>query len=401
MGIFEGKGEKMKRLPKLYKLSSKNKIQTWEIFTEGNKVIVIQGQLEGKKQRYEETIKEGKSIGRSNETTAEQQAEAEAQAKWEKKHNKDYHLDMESCKQKTKVANVGGYLPMLAQSYEKHAKKYLKYPCLIQPKLDGLRCISTKNKGVVQLWFRSGKEINTMKHIVKDLETIMIEGDIFDGELYNHKEDFNTFTGAIRANKNLNPELTEKIFYHIYDFPRIQALKEQDSYIKRFEKFNPLHLTMRSIIKVKTIQVNNFEEAMEWYKKFVEQGYEGIMFRNINMPYEQKRSYNLLKYKEFVDDEFIIIGAEEGKGILAGHIGSFICKIEANRVLQDIGGKTFKFGNIEGRVKAKMKGETKYLKHLFNNPKEYLGKPLTIKYQNLSKDKVPRFPIGINIRFDK
>ena len=108
-----------------------------------------------------------------------------------------------------------------------------------------------------------------------------------------------------------------------------------------------------------------------------------------------------MKYKEFVDDEFIIIGAEEGKGILAGHIGSFICKIEANRVLQDIGGKSFKFGNIEGRVKAKMKGETKYLKHLFNNPKEYLGKPLTIKYQNLSKDKVPRFPIGINIRFDK
>jgi len=71
------------------------------------------------------------------------------------------------------------------------------------------------------------------------------------------------------------------------------------------------------------------------------------------MPYQQKRSYNLLKYKEFIDDEFIIVGAEEGKGILAGHVGSFICKIEANRTLQDIGDKEVKFGNIEGQVKAK------------------------------------------------
>ena len=66
---------------------------------------------------------------------------AEAQAKWEKKHNKDYHLKIEDCKKKGKIANVGGYLPMLAQSFEKHAKKHLTYPCLIQPKLDGLNLL--------------------------------------------------------------------------------------------------------------------------------------------------------------------------------------------------------------------------------------------------------------------
>lgn len=388
-------------LLKLYKLTSSGKIQEWEILTEKNKIIVIQGQLNGKKQRYEQTISKGKNIGKKNETSAEQQAEIEAQAKWKKKHDKDYHLTIEECNQKTKIANIGGYLPMLAQSFEKHAKKHLKYPCLIQPKLDGLRCIATKNKDVVQLWFRSGKEITTMKHIITDLNTIMVNGDILDGELYIHGKDFNSFTGAIRANKNLNPKITEKIQYHVYDFPRIKKLTERDSFSERFAKFNPLDLTMRSTIKVETIKVENFGEAMTWYKKFIEKGYEGIMFRNIDMPYEQKRSYNLLKYKEFVDDEFLIVSGEEGKGILAGHIGSFICKIEANRILKDIGGKTFKFGNTEGRIKAKMKGETKHLKHLFHNPKEYLGKPLTITYQNLSKDGIPRFPVGKNIRFDK
>ncbi len=391
------------KLPILYKLTSTKKVQEWQIFTEDNKVIVIQGQLDGKKQRYEETISKGKNVGRANETTPAKQAETEAQSKWDKKHKKDYHLTIEDCKSKGKIANQGGYLPMLAQSYQKHATKHLKYPCYVQPKLDGLRCIATKDgiKGV-RLWFRSGKEITTMNHIVEDLECLMEIGDILDGELYKHGGDFNTFTGAIRANKNLNPEITEQIKYHIYDIPKINNLTEKDSFKERFINNNPLFgLSPETCLTVSTIEVKSFKEALDLYKNFIDEGYEGIMFRNIDMPYEQKRSYNLLKYKEFIDDEFIIIGGEEGKGILAGHIGSFICKIEAGRILKDIGDVDVKFGNIDGTVKAKMDGKTSYLKHLFNNPDEYMEKPLTIKYQNLSKDGVPRFPVGKTIRFDK
>jgi len=340
------------QFPKLYKLSAKNKIQEWEISTKGNKIIVIQGQFDGKKQRYEETIKEGKNIGRGNETTPEQQAEAEAKSKWEHKHNKDYHLSIKECKGKGKIANKGGYLPMLAHSFEKHAEKYLKYPCYVQPKLDGLRCISTKDKNGVQLWFRSGKEITTMGHIVDNLDLIMKVGDIFDGELYIHGEDFNSFTGAIRANKNLNKKVTKKIQYYIYDVPKINKLNEEVPYSKRIKEFKRLSLRNRPIAITKTIRVSNFKEAMEIYKYFINKGYEGIMFRNTDMPYEQKRSYNLLKYKEFVDDEFTIISIEEGKGILAGHVGAFICRIEPNRVLKDIGGKTFKSGSERTFVRA-------------------------------------------------
>jgi len=388
------------KLPKLYKLTSSKKIQEWEIFTEENKIITIQGQLEGKKQRYEEVISKGKNIGRANETTPEQQAELEAQSKWDKKHNKDYHISIEDCKQKGKIANVGGYLPMLAQSHEKYAKKHLKYPCYVQPKLDGLRCIATKDKKGVQLWFRSGKEITTMGHIVDDLDFIMQEGDIFDGELYAHGKDFNTFTGAIRANKNLNPEVTERIKYHIYDFPRIDGLKEENSYEERLTEFKRLGIKESSIVYVPTIQVLDFNKAMEIYKQFIDDSYEGIMFRNIDMPYEQKRSYNLLKYKEFIEDEFIITGAEEGKGILKGHVGAFICKIEPLRTLKDIGGKERTIA-VGASVKAKMEGKLEYLKYLWEHPDEYRDKPLTIKYQNLSSDCIPRFPVGKTIRFDK
>jgi len=386
--------------PKLYKLTSTKKIQEWEIFTEENKIIVIQGQIKGKKQRYEETIKEGKNIGKENETTTNQQADAVAKSKWEKKHNKDYHSNIKDCKQGTKIANLGGYLPMLAQTYQKHADKHLKYPCYIQPKLDGLRCIATKNDGEVGLWFRSGKKITTMEHIVNDLNLVMKEGDIFDGELYVHNEDFNSFTGAIRASKNLKPEIIEKIQYHIYDFPRINNLTEEISYEKRKIEFQQLKID-NSLVPVSTVRVSDFDDAYRYYKIFIEIAYEGIMFRNIDMPYEQKRSYSLLKYKEFVEDEFIITGAEEGKGSLAGHVGAFVCKIEPNRLLKDIGGRTFTFGNEEGVIKAKLMGKREYLKHLYESPKEYLNKSLTIKYQNLSQDGIPRFPVAKAIRFDK
>lgn len=389
------------QFPKLYKLTASGKIQEWEISTEGNKIIIIQGQQNGKKQRYEEIISEGKNIGRANETTPEQQAQAEAQSKWDKRHNKDYRTTIEDCQKKVKIANTGGYLPMLAHDFHKHAEKHLKYPCYVQPKLDGIRTICTKDKKGVQLWFRSGKEITTMGHIVDELDIIMREGDIFDGELYAHGEDFNEFTGAIRANKNLNPEATDKIKYHIYDVPRIENLRENISFRIKFNIFVKTLPYLKHIEPVDAILINDFKHAIAFYKDCIEQGYEGIMFRNIDMPYEQKRSYNLLKYKEFIDDEFIIIGAEEGKGILAGHVGSFICKIEPGRKLKDLGGEEVTFGNEEGRIKAKMDGKLDYLKHLFNHPEEYMGKPLTIKYQNLSKDGIPRFPVGKSIRFDK
>ena len=393
---------------KLYKLTSKNKIQEWEISTEGNKIIVIQGIQDGKKQRYEEIIKKGKNIGKGNETTPEQQARAEAQAKWDHKHNKDYHLTIKDCNTKVKIANRGGYLPMLAQSYKKHAERHLQYPCYIQPKLDGLRCISTKTEEGVKLWFRSGKEIITMGYIAKELDKIMGIEDIWDGELYIHGEDFNSFTGAIRANKNLNPEITKKIQYHIYDFPRIGKFSEIAPYKLRLDRFRTLQIS-DPIVVVDTIKVSTFEEAITYYSKCIEDGYEGIMFRNMDMAYEQKRSYNLLKYKEFIDDEFIIIGAEEGKGMLAGHVGAFVCKIEEGRELKDMDGTTKKYSKLldirpdreKATISAKMDGKHSLLKHLFENPKEYLGKPLTIKYQNLSKYIIPRFGTGKCVRFDK
>src|SRR5277367_1861233 len=84
----------MKTLPTLYKRASTGKIQIWMIGVEKSTIITVHGQLDGKSQRTEDVIKEGKNIGKSNETTAAEQALAEATSKWEGKIKKGYVEDI-------------------------------------------------------------------------------------------------------------------------------------------------------------------------------------------------------------------------------------------------------------------------------------------------------------------
>lgn len=217
----------------------------------------------------------------------------------------------------------------------------------------------------------------------------MINGEIFDGELYIHNTDFNKLGGNIRRDKNIDINSANKVEYHIYDFPRIYddtiLLTEESAYLNRFTALDKRKLNL-PLVTVVTTLINNEEEMLDKFAQYLEEGYEGIMIRNLNSPYEQKRSYNLLKYKEFDDKEYKIIGYEEGRGLLSGCVGAFICEISK--------GITFK---------AKLKGKdvTELLRGYFKNPKIFMGKSLTVIYQGLSKDGIPRFPVGKIIRFDK
>jgi DNA ligase-1 len=126
--------------------------------------------------------------------------------------------------------------------------------------------------------------------------------------------------------------------------------------------------------------VNSREHLDELYGEYVEQGYEGQMIR-LDGPYENKRSPKLLKRKDFVDEEYTILGYEEGKGNRAGTV------------------KHFKFENKNGKgFHSNVKGSFEYLTELLEKADELIGKEATVKYFNLTPDGVPRFPYVIAIR---
>jgi DNA ligase-1 len=321
----------------------------------------------------QDTIKEGKGYGTINETTPQEQAVKEAKAKHTKQLKKGYVTAISDA-QSGEVDEIieGGVLPMLAKKY-KEDKKHIKFPCAIQPKLDGMRCIYHQ-KG---LWSRTRKPINALDYLLEALSKIDVNL-VLDGELYNHdlKEEFEVIMSAARRDEASKDSL--KIQYHVYDVVLDKPFSDRTKLLKE--------LTSHPSIKiVPTKTVNNEEELLKAYEEFMDMGYEGAIIRNLDSKYENKRSNNLQKLKEFSDDEFKVVGIEEGRGKLAGHVGAFICEIN-----DKLGKRTFN---------AKAEGKQEFLKECFENPSLWKGKQLTVRYQGFTtKNVVPRFPVGVRFR---
>lgn len=363
------------KLPTLYKRGSTGKIFEWTISVKGAVISTRWGEVGGALQETHDTISQGKNIGRANETTPEQQAELEAQAQWEKKLKKDYVKTMEAAS-KGEASDLidGGILPMLAHKYSEHGEK-VKWPAFAQPKLDGHRCIAIVDKaGKCTLWSRTRKPILSMPHIVAAVERYAKPNTIWDGELYNpdYHDRFEELTSLIR------PEYAkpghEVVQYHIYDAVLPVPFKDR---VKAFVDMASGH---SPLVAVETQDVKDEDDMMLFFERCLESGYEGAIVRNAAGMYVNKRSYDLLKVKEFLDSEYEIIGVQEGRGKLAGH-GIFECKTEK--------GITFS---------AKMAGDMAALKKFLEHPGKYIGKQLTVKYQGLTKTGVPRFPVALRIR---
>lgn len=349
----------------LYKYSTTGKAQQWQIVVEGDSFYTIEGQVGGKLTTSLPTICKAKNVGRSNETTPEEQALAEAKAKHQKKLDKGYNEVL--------TAEKKFFEPMLAKDY-KEAKDLWgkgKVKMYVQPKLDGLRCINQNN----ELMSRNGKPYVCCPHLHQN-------NTILDGELYNHKfkDDFNKIVSLCKKTKPEAEDIKEAaelVQYWIYDFP-----SHKGKFSDRYEALKKWILGQKNpaFILVPTYEVHSEEELKKMHDKFLESGFEGTIVRLDTGEYENKRSKQLLKYKDFTDEEFEITGAEEGTGGRTGTIGFF------NMVTSD--GKPFK---------SNIKGDFDYLKDIWKNHKAYIGKKATVKYFNLTPAGIPRFPYIIKL----
>jgi ATP-dependent DNA ligase len=150
-----------KHFPILFKQGGRGQTQEWVILAndlgDGTaEYIVTHGQVGGAMQTTSTKVAVGKNIGKKNETTAFEQACLEAESKWKKQQDKGY------CESLTDLSDAKLYLPMLAKSFKDYGHK-IKFPCYVQPKLDGIRCIAHKTQaGQIQLLSRKGKRCGVL-----------------------------------------------------------------------------------------------------------------------------------------------------------------------------------------------------------------------------------------------
>ena len=357
-------------LPILYGKSTKGKIKEWSIAAlqtdDGNCYVKTEhGYEDCKKQIDQRHVKKGKNIGKANETTAFEQALFEAKSAHNRKKDSGYVEDKNNIPDESNKM----FLPMLAHRYDAHATK-INFPCWVQPKLDGVRMLARKKDGVVTMWSRRGKVINLLDKIKDQLCKILEDGQCSDGELYVHGW---TFQRIVSATKKASED-TKELEYHIYDSPHPVLPFEERAICPFWKK-------QKNIKIVKSTIVNNCKEFDQSESAMIKLGYEGMMVRNKKSLYKYAhRSYDLQKVKRFSDDEYKIIGGKDGVGRESGLI-VFRC------VTSD-----------GGEFDVRPCGTHEERANVFKNLKAYIGQNLTVKYQGLTDDGIPRFPVGIAIR---
>lgn len=366
----------------LYSKKKTNKILEWNIMVENNqnntaKIVVKYGQKDGKIITNERVILNGKNIGKSNETTPYEQAILEATSKWSQKKNRNGYIEVLKIEEDNKL-DISKIRPMLANKYE-NKKIYIKYPCYVQPKLDGIRCVAYKKDNEIILMSRNTKLFIHLDHIRRHLLKFDFDY-ILDGELFTTDLEFGEISGLVRK-KTLDVDDNEqikKIQYHVYDIININDFDL--GFNERTELLQNVLKSTTTIKLVKTELCNEESNIMEKYDQYVEDNYEGIMIRNYNGKYKlNHRSNDLLKLKPFHDADYEIVDYKEGVGRDKGCV-IWICKNKNN--------ETFS---------VRPKGTLDDRKEIFKNGKKYIGKLLTVRYQEIMDD-IPRFGVGITIR---
>ena len=367
----------MNQLPILYKRAKTGKINIWEITIENKNdqllLVTTRGQKGGKLVKTKREIKKGK--GKRNKL---EQTQFIANKKWKDKQSKDYYI--QDC---SKIDDVIIIKPMLATKFN---IKKVQFPCITQPKLDGLRGIAYVCNDKIIIESRQKKEFNNLEHIIKQLEPFFKKHpDIYlDGELYSPNLKFEEISGLCRLKEtvvSLTNTKINQIEYYIYDCFQLQ---KSESFEKRYQLLEKQQFTNNlKLVKNKIVNNPDKQEFMKIHNEYITQGYEGLMIRNKHAFYEiDKRSNNLQKLKVFHETEYTIIGFNEGEGTFKGTI-IWVCETPD--------GKQFN---------ATPRGSLDYRKQLFLLGNQYIGKQITIIYQELTKDGIPRFPIAKAIRID-
>jgi ATP-dependent DNA ligase len=271
---------------------------------------------------------------------------------------------------------------MLAKDF---ADNKAEYPCYVEPKYDGVRVLAKVNKKeqTVNFFFRSGKPVHTLEHLVEEILTIKSTHNEFtlDGEVVS-PQGFMKCVGDVRRKilKQEPPTLWFMVFDLVYD-------DDDRSYLVRKQELEELlSQTTLNDSCVGFIKCNDYKEVLTlkslWEKR--DSNIEGVMVKKDTL-YQNKRTWDWMKIKDELSVDFPIVDFFEGQGKYKGMLGGVIVKNPDTDINIRVGG---------GYDDAERK-------HIWENQKDYLGKTAEVKYQYMTPKGSLRHPIYKGVRIDK
>jgi DNA ligase-1 len=250
---------------------------------------------------------------------------------------------------------------MLANKWDDR-KKYISEPFYVQPKLDGVRLLVSKDGGIS----RTGKVVPGTEVLGKGLK----EGQYVDGEAFDPNLNFEELTSVFKTDPL-------KLKFYVFDFFDLKNLGM--TFDERWDRVKGLSNPHYEYVEM--FGVKKHEDMIAHHKMFMQQGFEGTMIRDKDSVYEVgQRSNYLLKFKDFQTEEYEITGANTGQGRDANAV-VWVCKTKD--------GHQFTV-RPEGTIAQREKD--------YKNREKFMGKMLTVRFQNLTALGVPRFPVGVVVR---
>jgi len=377
------------QLPTLYQRDSKGKIRQWTVWTEGDAVVVEHG-IQGGKMQQQRTVAKAKNTGKVNETTPEQQAELEAQSKWAAQiEREDYAKDVEKAGLQTR--------PMLALDYTKVPHRVNWADTVSQRKLDGLRLVAgyrwADRKDAFEMLTRKG-EVHNVRHLMDDSKLLLVEVNriamhhcmdaclAIDGEVYLHGRPLSWITS--RARKHYKGE-TETLEYHVFDLviPGLPFITRHWILSQALQSLHEMGYAEK-IFLVEVDSLSSEDELHSLHGSYIQEGYEGLMIRHRSGMYRTgDRSPDLFKYKEFEEEECLIVGIYEDNN------GNAMWSVRRKPTLE------FGAGVMVGVTPKRTHAERK---QMLQEPEKWIGQWATIRYQTVTPDGSLQFPTGRDLR---
>ena len=226
----------------------------------------------------------------------------------------------------------------LAQDSTDQPKK-MKGIKRLEVKLDGVRVIAVVQGSTCTLYSRNGKEFENFPQVAEAIEANRkafqygrgTGGNfVLDGEIVGE-----SFQALMKQAQRKSNAKTAGMVYHIFDIIPLDALKEGHCNIpqqKRIDWIDSAKAVLDQTDCLRIMPGMNVDldtaEGHDVMQRFaqasVEQGYEGIMIKNLDAPYECKRSDFWMKWKPTITVDLTIVGFEEGTGRNAGRLGAII-----------------------------------------------------------------------------
>ena len=255
----------------------------------------------------------------------------------------------------------------------------------VEPKLDGIRCFAVVRDGRSQLFARSGKILTNFDNTIGK-ELVKLGEGCYDGELMG--DDFISLMRQAYRKEDVDVSST---YIALFDYLPIDEWDTRDAksscsdrYEILLDRINDNNTDFDLVTPVERYECTpDYDEIKMLHDEFVSEGYEGAMIKDLDAPYKFGRGYEIMKMKEFHDVDLKIQMLEEGTGKHASKLGAIVVD----------------FKGVEVRVGSGFSDE--YRERIWKNQKDFIGRVVEIRYQEITPDGSLRFPTFVCFRNDR